>query len=314
MARSRKHEIGVGLLVLTAFGLLAWMSLKVGALGGLGKAVRVEVRLTDAMGLTEGAAVKVAGVEVGTVDRIAIDHDTAVLAVSVDPDAGIRDDVRVQVRARSLLGEKFLELQPQSRDAPLLVDGAVLSDSRPATEIDQLVNALGPLVAQLDPAAVDAVMASLSKALEDDPDKVARMLENLDTILTNGAKVSEELPALVDETRGAVREVKAVARDARPVVDKAGTAITHADESLGKLDTLADQGAGTLDELDALAREARVVVKDGQRVVAVFDRNSGEIEQIIGNVAEIDKWEVRRWLREEGIKVRLKESEVVPTD
>ncbi len=314
MARSRKHEIGVGLLVLTAFALLAWMSLKVGALGGLGKAVRVEVRLSDAMGLTEGAAVKVAGVEVGTVDTIAVEHDTAVLAVSIDPAAAIRDDVRVQVRARSLLGEKYLELQPQSRDTPLLLDGAVLQDARPATEIDQLVNALGPLVAELDPEAVDAVMASLSKALEDDPQRIARMLENLDTILANGAKVSEALPGLVDETRGAVRQVEAVARDARPVVGQASSAITHADTSLGRVDALADRGAGTLDEIDGLAKEARVVLQDGQRVLAVLDRNSGEIEQIIGNVAEIDKWEVRRWLREEGIKVRLKESEVVPAD
>ncbi|MFM2244644.1 MAG: hypothetical protein RL071_718, partial [Pseudomonadota bacterium] len=35
MARSRKHEIGVGILVVVAVGLLAVMSLQVGALRGL---------------------------------------------------------------------------------------------------------------------------------------------------------------------------------------------------------------------------------------------------------------------------------------
>ena len=67
MGRSRKHEIGVGILVLVAGGFLAYMSMQVGALRSLGDEVQVTVELADAAGLSDGAAVRIAGVQIGQV-------------------------------------------------------------------------------------------------------------------------------------------------------------------------------------------------------------------------------------------------------
>ena len=48
MARSRKYEMGVGLLLLVALSLMAWMSVKVGALQGMGDVLHATVDLPDA--------------------------------------------------------------------------------------------------------------------------------------------------------------------------------------------------------------------------------------------------------------------------
>lgn len=312
MPRSHKHEIGVGLLVLVAFGLLAWMSLEVGALRGLGDRVDVQARLDDAMGLEDGAVVKVAGVAVGTVTGITIDHDVAVVAFQLEPEAGLRRDAIVQVRARSLLGEKFLELQPQSRDAPRLQDGDTLASTRPAAEIDELVNGLAPVIATLDPEALKSTMDALSAAMKDDPERAARMLRNLDEILENGAEASRGLPGLVAEGTSAARDVRRVAAEARPVIRRAEAVAQRADTALARIDEATVGLPETMQELDALVTETRAAVSDGQAVLARIDDKGPEIETILDNVSEIDKWEVRRWLREEGIKVRLRESEVTP--
>jgi phospholipid/cholesterol/gamma-HCH transport system substrate-binding protein len=314
MARSRKHEIGVGVLVLVAFGMLAWMSLEIGALRGLGDRVAVQARLDDAMGLEEGAVVKVAGVAVGNVTGIAVDHDVAVVDFQLDPSAGLRVDAVVQVRARSLLGEKFLELQPQSRDAALLQDGDVLSAVRPATEIDELVNGLAPVVSTLDPEALQATMDALSGAMKEDPELAARMMRNLDEILANGAEASRGLPPLVAEGTAAARDVRRLAADARPVIARAEAVADKADTALGRIDEASQDLPQTVAEVDALAKETRAAVSEGRAVLARVEGMGPEIETIIDNVAEIDKWEVRRWLREEGIKVRLRESQVQPTE
>lgn len=314
MSRSRKHEIGVGVLVLVAFCLLAWMSLEVGALRGLGDRVEVQARLDDAMGLEDGAMVKVAGVAVGSVTGIAIDHDVAVVDFQLDPGAGLRRDAVAQVRARSLLGEKFLELQPQSRDAPLLVDGDVLAATRPATDIDELVNGLAPVVATLDPEALQSTMDALSAAMKDDPDRAARMLQNLDEILANGAEASKGLPTLVAEGTAAALDVRRVVSDARPVIQRAEAVADKADATLARIDAATVDLPETMQEVDALAKETRAAVGEGRAVLARVEQKGPQIETILDNVAEIDKWEVRRWLREEGIKVRLRESEVQPTD
>lgn len=314
MLRSHKHEIGVGLLVLVAFGLLAWMSLEVGALRGLGDRVDVQARLDDAMGLEDGAVVKVAGVAVGTVTGITIDHDVAVVAFQLEPEAGLRKDAVAQVRARSLLGEKFLELQPQSRDAPRLQDGDTLASTRPAAEIDELVNGLAPVIATLDPESLKSTMDALSAALKDDPERAARMLRNLDEILANGAEASRGLPGLVAEGTAAARDVRGVAAEARPVIRRAEAVAQRADTALTRIDEATVGLPETMKEIDALVTETRTAVSDGQSVLSRIDDKGPQIETILDNVSEIDKWEVRRWLREEGIKVRLRESEVTPPD
>ena len=178
MNASRKQEIGVGILVLVAAVLLAVMSIKVGALAQVGDQIRVTVVLSDAAGLTEGAAVRVAGVQVGQVNGMGVDHDKARLDVSLSESAGLRADAKLQVRARSILGEKYLEITPQSTDAPLIADGAELSVPTPQTEIDELVNSLGPLVSAMD-AEPCTLRWSASAMLEKDPDQVARMLQNV---------------------------------------------------------------------------------------------------------------------------------------
>ena len=53
MASTRKQEIGVGVLVVTALGLLAFMAIKVGALRNVGEEIQLQVTLGDAAGLTD---------------------------------------------------------------------------------------------------------------------------------------------------------------------------------------------------------------------------------------------------------------------
>lgn len=310
MARSRKHEIGVGVLLIVATGLLAFMSLKVGALKGLGDTLDVVALVPDAGGLTEGAEVKVAGVPIGKLTGLTVEHDQALLHLTLEEGAGVRADAIVQIRARSVLGEKFVELRPDSADAPLLKDGDKLSRSLPQTEIDQLVNALGPLVAAVDPEALNGALLSLNGALKEDPERLKRMLIDTETILHNAALASAQAPALMDESRGALASVKAAADQARPTLG-------HADRAIGQLQTATAELPGALQDVrllvgDArgLVGEARGAVADGSAVLSDVHAQGPKVERIINNLSEIDKVELRRLLREEGILLRLREREV----
>lgn len=297
----------MGVLVLVALGLLAYMALQVGALRGLGKELHVQARMNDAAGLTQGAMVKVAGIDIGRVEGLEIDHDEAIVSMAIEPSAAIRQDAIVRVRARSVLGEKYVELVPGSRDAALLQDGGTLQSARTPVEIDQLVNDLGPLVGAMDPKVLERSLSVLTQALEDDPERLARMLDDAEVLLHNGAQASAELPGLVDETRATLRAVRGAADDARPIVARADRVVAQLEAGTRDLE-------GTRAEVDGLIADTRVAVKDGGALVARLEDNGDQIERILDNVEQIDKWELRRLLREEGIVVRLKSKEVVETD
>ena len=307
MASTRKQEIGVGVLVVTALGLLAFMAIKVGALRNVGEEIQLQVTLGDAAGLTEGAAVRIAGVQVGQVQEMGVVHDKAVIRIAVAKSANVRTDAGIQVRARSILGEKYLEISPRSTDAALIADGATLTVTQPQTEIDELVNSLGPLVQAVDAEAVNVAMSRLSDALEDDPDSIARMLNNIETILENGATASESLPTVLNETRDTLSAVRQVSADARPMIQRTNTMMQRVDAATESLPTITT-------DVEAAVADARAMVSESRALLKRIDESAASIETVIDNLSEIDKWELRRLLREEGILVRFKENEVEVTD
>jgi len=307
MNTSRKQEIGVGLLVIAAGALLAFMSIKVGALSNVGDQIQLEVTLGDAAGLTEGAAIRVAGVQVGQVDTMGVAHDQARLQVSIAESAQIREDAKVQVRARSILGEKYLELTPVSTDAPLVQSGTSLTVTTPQTEIDELVNSLGPLVSAIDAEVMHDAIGKLGDALEKDPDQIARMLQNVDTLIANGAAASDSIGGLVTDTRSTLSSVRQVANDTRPMLER-----TH--RIMGRVDTATENLPKITTDVENMVADARAMVKDSHALIKRLERSTEKIELVIDNLSEIDKWELRRLLREEGILVRFKESEVEPAE
>ena len=303
MVSSRKQEIGVGVLVLVAFGLLAFMSIKVGALRNVGQELEVQVLLSDAAGLSDGAAVRIAGVQVGQIQQMDVEHDQARITMAIAKSAGVRDDVKIQVRARSILGEKYLEITPVSKDAPLLAEGATLEVTSPQTEIDELVNSLGPLIRAIDADAVNVAMGRLTAALEDDPDRVVRMFRDVETILSNSAKASGSLEGLMSETRSTLSSVRQISAESRPMIQRSSAIVT-------KVDTATDKLPQITEDIQVAVSDTRKMIADSHKLIQRLESSAETLETIFENLSELDRWELRRLLREEGILVRFKENEV----
>src|SRR5947209_194882 len=109
----------------------------------------LHVRLSDAANLVKGNDVRIAGTRVGVVSKITPVSDSATGAVSADLTVKLQKsvaplgaDTSALVRARSALGEKYLELTPGT-SARKLADGATLplANAHPTpVQIDDLLN------------------------------------------------------------------------------------------------------------------------------------------------------------------------------
>jgi phospholipid/cholesterol/gamma-HCH transport system substrate-binding protein len=303
MARSIRYELGVGCLLAVALAVLAFLALQVGALSTLGDRVRVTVAFPDAAGLQAGAVVAVAGVEVGTVERLELDYDHAVVHMTLRPDAEVRSDARASIRSRSMLGEKYVALHPQSAEASLAKDGDQLEPAGMRVEIDDIVNALGPVMEALDPEAVSEALRTFSEALEEDPARLERMLHNADVILSNTAEASEELPGLAREARHTLADGRATLAEIDARAEEAREVIARAESVLVNVDEAAEGAPEVMAELESAIAEAR-------EALARLESTSESLDQVMSNLAEIDRWELRRLIREEGVLIRLKKEKV----
>lgn len=297
MAIPGKYEAGVGCLVLCAGGLLAFLAIQVGAIGAVGDQVEAVVVLDDAAGLSTGAVVSIAGVQVGRVESLTVDFDKARAELSIHPEAQVRTDALVVIRARSLLGEKYLEIVPQSRDAPLLQDGQELTRTQGSLEIDQLITRMGPLLDALDPETLKKVGASLDKALAEDPERPARMLADTERAIHNVAEASDDLPTLVDDARDTLGSVKRTSDAARPILAKA-------EGTVQRLDTLV--ASVPPDQVPRLLSELEAAVKDGRAVITKVDGSTGDLSDLLRKANSITKEDIEHWAREEGVLIRLR--------
>ena len=102
-------------------------------------------------------------------------------------------------------------------------------------------------------------------------------------------------------------EMSPLMRDGQVVMSR----LTAATEGLPQT---AQEATDTLTDTRALINETRQAVSQGDELLTLINENSDDIELIIDNLSEIDKWELRRLLREEGIRVRVRSQEVVPAE
>jgi len=307
-SRSRANELRVGALLLVAAAVFGWLSIQIGALRGLGGSTVVTATFDDAAGLVKDAAVKVAGVEVGSVQALDVDFDRAVITLRLRSDSGIRSDVRAQIRARSLLGEKYVALEPVSQDAPLLQDGGVIEATLPSVEIDDLVAALGPVLSRVDPDDVARIVhnaAELSDRLgEEGPVLLSdskQLLDRLNEAASIAPTIQRDVPALLGDLRRTTGQLEQTLERADTLVVKAGEVLEHVDEAGQKV-------PGAVDDIQQLVSKVEPGMDDLARALEQSDEAVADLRKVLDNFEGFDEEAVRRLLREEGVLVRLRPS------
>jgi phospholipid/cholesterol/gamma-HCH transport system substrate-binding protein len=305
MSRNRLYEIGVGCLLVVAGLVFAVMAIEIGAVRSFADTITVTARIQDAAGLEPGAKVSVAGVEVGSVDAMVLDFDTAVVTLRLRTDAKVGADASVRIRQKSLLGEKYIELSPGVRGGPLLADAGEVRVDGPQTEIDELLARMTPLLNALDDPRTQAVFVRVAERLESDPELLPRLVDNLDTTLANTAVASNEFGPLLAEGRTTIAVARRTLDGVGDRADEARGLLRKADATLATV----DRAAAAVPEL---AQKVDVILEDGRVLTGSLKATADKANLVLDNFAELDEVAIRRLLREEGVLVRLVPRQVDP--
>jgi phospholipid/cholesterol/gamma-HCH transport system substrate-binding protein len=120
-------------------------------------------------GLRETNFVRIAGVEVGKVKKVAVQPDSTVrVEFSADESVLLTEGSRAVVRYDDLFGGRYLELAEGAGGIKKLDPGGTipLSRTQPALDLDALVGGLRPLFRSLNPDQVNALSGQLIQALQ----------------------------------------------------------------------------------------------------------------------------------------------------
>lgn len=203
--------------------------------------------LTSASRLQVGDDVRVAGVKVGHVTRVAVTPDAhATIAFDVSDDLALTRATRVQVRYLNLVGDRYVALLDDgSSDEAQPVDQELpLSRTQPALDLNALLGGFKPLFAALEPDQVNALATDIVKTLQGDGGTVRQLVARTASLTTGLAQRDQLIGSVVtnlDATVGTIadrhRELESLLAGLRAFVsglsadrDAIGASLHHIDD------------------------------------------------------------------------------------
>ncbi|HYA31042.1 MAG TPA: outer membrane lipid asymmetry maintenance protein MlaD [Acidobacteriota bacterium] len=139
-----RTDVLVGIFVLAGLICLGYLAIRLGKLelfGAQGYVVFAD--FVSVAGLKLGDPIEIAGVRIGKVEAISLADDRARLTLRVTDGVKLQDDVIASVRARGLIGDKFVLVTPGASDKIIPPGGRIRETDSPPDITDLIGKIVG---------------------------------------------------------------------------------------------------------------------------------------------------------------------------
>jgi len=270
--RGAAWRLGIFLTV-CLFGTFALLTVFANFRFGQGRTYAAE--FTNVSGLKTGDLVRIAGVEVGQVNKISVNRDATVrVEFSTDNSVDLTEGNRALIRYDNLIGKRFLALEEGAGPLTPLKPGETIPVSRtePALDLDAVLGGFRPLFRALDPQKVNELSGELIQAFQGQGPTIGSFLDQAAAV-TNTLADRDELIGQVIINLNVVLGSLGGQTDK---LDKAVTSLSELVHGLAARKTdisssvaYINSAAGTVADLLSQARQPF------QKVVRETDRTAG---------------------------------------
>ena len=155
----------------------------------------------NASGVTAGDEVRVAGIPVGKVSRISLDHGVVHIDFTAKKDLAVTRSARAEVKLATILGQHYLELVP-GKGTPLAGGGTIpLKQTKSAYTIDKFQVDANDAAQTIDDKALGQAVNTLTHNLDGDPAANRAALEGISQISETVSSRDQQLRRLISSTR-----------------------------------------------------------------------------------------------------------------
>lgn len=170
--------------------------------GGFETTIPVTVNsLRSGLVLDIGSKVKLHGVEVGRVARVANTPGGASIELAIDPAelAGIPENVEAEIKPSTVFGTKYVELGTTGPAATTpLAAGAQVRARAVTTEVNTVFQNISSILNRIDPDKLNATLSALAEGLQGRGEALGQTLSDADKAL---AELNPRLPQLQSDLR-----------------------------------------------------------------------------------------------------------------
>lgn len=218
----------------------------------------LQAEFENAAGVMRGDAVKLAGVDVGRVERAEIEDGRAVVTFNIDRDIELPTDSMVSLRWRNVLGQRFLYVHPGNERETFVEDARIpVENTEDVSDIGEFLNRLGPILQAIEPSQANAFLDAINTALAGNEGNIRRLLGDGATLARTLGTEDDQIRALLtaaDEILGTYAEQSQALGQIFDDLDHVGGMLARRTDDVNSLVT---DFAVVQEELNTLLRRSR---------------------------------------------------------
>nr|MBA2319777.1 MCE family protein [Deltaproteobacteria bacterium] len=261
-------ELKVGIFTAAALGIIVFgyfWSVD-GMLAPGETAYELNLTVPSADGVYEGTQVRIAGVEIGSIDRIELDGNQARLVLGIESSAEIPTDSFGELGSSGLLGDRYVRITP-GVELSTLPDGGTLPYGTPPGDFDNITRQVEAL--SEDVAAITKVLREEVEN-DDNRDHVRATLANVDALSAALRLMAEQNR---EDVNAIVDSVRRLSESLEGVTTETGADL---DEEMEKLKAATDTLQRTLDDVESITGK----VDDGQGTIGALVNDRATVDAL----------------------------------
>ncbi|MGB8406221.1 MAG: MCE family protein [Mycobacterium sp.] len=248
---------------------------------------------SDASRLRAGQDVRIAGVPVGSVDKVSLNPDNTIdVKFDVNKRYQLYTSTRAQVRYLNLVGDRYLEIASGPGDLRKLPAGATIakSNTQPALDLDALLGGLRPVLKGLDGKKVNEISNAIIEALQGQGGTLAEMLSSTSSFTQTLASHDQLIGDVITNLNTVLGTVDAKGAQFNTSIDQLQQLINGLakgrDPIAGAVGPLSSAEADLTDMLQKSRRPLQGVLENARPFAQRSYQRRGEVDPIIENLAE----------------------------
>lgn len=271
----------------------------VGTRGLFQKGIPIRARFDNIQELREGDSVRMAGVEVGHVQKIQLSSNQVEVVLSVDKSAAVKTDSKAAIKFVGLMGQNYVSLGFGSLDAPRAEPNALLESDEQAdlnslmVKLEGVASGVEGLTKNFSGESINNLLGPFTDFLKENNPKLSAILGNLQTISTRIVGGEGTVGRLINEDKlyvsalNTVSNLNTTVSDARPLFDDLKLTLDQARSVV----TQVNEGQGTIGKLikdETLYRETTTAMVNLREILQKINQGQGSVGQLVNDPSFIN--------------------------
>jgi phospholipid/cholesterol/gamma-HCH transport system substrate-binding protein len=251
------------------------------------RGVRIHAQFNTVQELKEGDPVKMAGVQIGRVEKIDLKETKVDVIMKLNRPGNVRTDSKAMIKFAGLMGQNFVSISFGSARALKVENDSIIESAEQPdlnalmVKLENVASGVENLTKSLSGDSIQNLLGPLTDFLKENNPRLTAILSNMKTISSQIAEGKGTVGRLINEDTlytsalAAVTNLNDTAADIKRTIAQAQTVVAEINEGKGTLGKLAKD--------ETLYRETTTAMTNLREIFQKINQGQGTVGKIIND-------------------------------